>query len=62
MISACSKTVEKGSEKGEIDKITQKVAEDALHAIKDPIEQAKAVEGIVADRESSFEKNLGKEE
>lgn len=61
LISACAKDENKNSEKDSIEKFTEKVADDALHAIQDPINKAKDVENIVNDRQKMLDQNLGEE-
>ena len=48
--SACSKGEEVKSEKGEIEKITDQIAEDAVQGIKVPINKARTVQDIEGKR------------
>ncbi len=58
-VSACSTSSDDASEKGAIEKFTKKTADDALHAIQDPINQAKALENIGSDRQKMLDESLG---
>ena len=49
-VSACSKAGDTESEKGEIEKITEKIAEDAVQGIKGPINKARAVQDMTEKR------------
>lgn len=48
--SACSKGEDVESEKGEIEKITDQIAEDAVQGIKAPINKARAVQDMAEKR------------
>ncbi|MBW1824063.1 MAG: hypothetical protein JRI87_05790 [Deltaproteobacteria bacterium] len=52
--SACSKGEDVESEKGEIEKITEQIAEDAVQGIKVPINKAR----VVQDREGKRQEDL----
>ncbi|MBU0991989.1 MAG: hypothetical protein KJ737_05795 [Proteobacteria bacterium] len=54
---ACSKRPDDASKKGAIEQVTEKVADDALHSIQDPINQAKAVQNISADRQKMIDES-----
>jgi len=49
-LSACAKGEEVEPEKGEIEKITDQIAEDAVRGIKDPINKARAVQDMEGKR------------
>ena len=48
--SACAKGEEVDAEKGEIEKITDQIAEDAVQGIKGPINKARAVQDMAEQR------------
>ena len=52
--SACSKGEDVESEKGEIEKITEQIAEDVVQEIKVPINKAR----VVQDREGKRQEDL----
>ena len=52
--SACSKGEDVESEKGEIEKITEQIAEDVVQGIKVPINKAR----VVQDREGKRQEDL----
>jgi hypothetical protein len=56
--SACSKGEEVESEKGEIEKITEQIAEDAVQGIKVPINKARAVQDMEGKRQEDLDSML----
>ena len=53
--SACSKGEDVESEKGKIEKITDRIAEDAVEEIKAPINKARAVQDMAEKREKGLD-------
>jgi hypothetical protein len=56
--SACSKGEDVESKKGEIEKITEQIAEDAVQGIKVPINKARAVQGMEGKRQEDLDNLL----
>ena len=56
--SACSKGEEVESEKGEIEKITEQIAEDAVQGIKGLINKARAVQDMEGKRQEDLDSML----